>query len=126
MLGETIPINKNLTSNHVVNLGFSFNYNILSLYSEIQWKSGNSIKSNHTEGKYSELLDKEGYLNFDPVFLTNINLRINNLLMGLVFNVRIKNVFNVKYYGQTINAQWGSPVILQDLRRIDAGLEYEI
>ncbi|MBU1094849.1 MAG: TonB-dependent receptor [Bacteroidetes bacterium] len=126
MLGETIPINKNLTSNHVVNLGFSFNYNILSLYSEIQWKSGNSIKSNHTEGKYSELLDKEGYLNFDPVFLTNINLRINQLLMGLVFNVRIKNVFNVKYYGQTINAQWGSPVILQDLRRIDAGLEYEI
>ncbi len=35
---------------------------------------------------------------------------------------RVNNLFNTEYYGQSITANWGSPMILQDLRRFLFGM----
>ena len=118
-------IQDNLVSNHKINIGVTVNYEMFSLYAEGIWSSKKRIKSNHYDTPYSFLLDKDGYLNFDPVFLLNVNLRANDIWQGISFYLRVKNLLDKEYYGQTINAQWGSPMILQDMRRIDAGIDYE-
>jgi outer membrane receptor protein involved in Fe transport len=56
---------------------------------------------------------------------TNPNLRANHLINGINAYLTVKNLLNREYYGQTLNAEWGSPKILQDLRRVTFGIEYE-
>ncbi|OGU35847.1 MAG: hypothetical protein A2068_06110 [Ignavibacteria bacterium GWB2_35_6b] len=118
-------INDNLISNHKINFGVQFTYNKYQIYAEAIWLGEKRIKSFHNSTPYSNLLDSEGYLNFDPVFLLNLNFRINDLYEGMSFYCNIKNALDNEYYGQTINAQWGSPVVLQDMRRINLGIEYD-
>ncbi len=89
-----------------------------------QWNSKRKIKSFHTNTLYANFLDSEGYINFDPTLIVNLNLRINNIWEGFSLFIHAKNFLNKEYYGQTINANWGDPKILQDMRRIDIGLEY--
>ncbi|MBU1679851.1 MAG: TonB-dependent receptor plug domain-containing protein [Bacteroidetes bacterium] len=125
VLNKEIHVNKNHVSNHKIHLGLQYTRGMISCYTELFWLSRKSIKSNHTTGKYAILSDSEGYINFDPVFLANANLRVNNILDGFSIYVRVKNIFDNEYYGQTINAQWGAPVVLQDMRRIDLGFDYE-
>ncbi|MEY1639507.1 hypothetical protein [Tenuifilum osseticum] len=55
--------------------------------------------------------------------MVNVNVKANNIWKGLSGFLHIENLLNTEYYGQTINANWGSPKILQDLRRIDFGIE---
>lgn len=121
---DKINVNDNLVSNHKINLGVSFSHSYFSFYSEAIWLSSKSIKSNHDLSEYSQFLDENGYLNFDSYLLINLNLRLNNIYNSLSLYCRIKNILNTEYYGQTINAHWGSPMILQDLRRIDFGVEF--
>ncbi len=123
--GITQPIADNLIAPHTFNLGLYFQWKRLSIYGGVNWLSKRRIKSFHTTTPYSILLDDEGFLNFDSVLLTNLNIRLNNLYDGLDLYLHIKNLFDSEYYGQTINAAWGSPKILQDLRRIEIGFDYE-
>jgi len=120
---KRIKLNNNLIANHKINLGLTFNYQLLSIYGELIWISDKKIKSNHFLSEYAVLLDENGYLHFNSVMLTNLNIRLNNLFDSLSMYLRIKNLFNHEYYGQTINAHWGSPMVLQDLRRVDFGIE---
>ena len=124
IMNQTVQLHNNLSSDHTINSGLLFKYDKYSLYAGCQWFSERRIKSFHTNTKYSDFLDDEGFLNFDPVFLVNLNLRINNIWEGFSAFARVNNLFNKEYYGQTINANWGSPRILQDLRRIDIGIQY--
>lgn len=117
-------VNNNLTSSHKINFGFLFTYENCQLYAEAVWLGKKRIKSFHDLTAYSVLLDKDGYLNFDPVFMLNLNIRANDLYKGISLYLNIKNALDKEYYGQTINAQWGSPLVLQDMRRINFGLEY--
>ena len=123
--GTAQPIADNLIAPHIVNAGLFYQWKKLSLYSGINWMSKRRIKSFHTTTPYSIFLDEEGFLNFDPVLLMNINLMVNNLYPGLNFYITVKNLLDSEYYGQTINAAWGSPKILQDLRRMEVGFDYE-
>ncbi|KAB2842377.1 MAG: TonB-dependent receptor, partial [Melioribacteraceae bacterium] len=118
-------INDNLISNHKINFGVQFTYGKYQVYAEAIWLGEKRIKSFHNSTPYSNLLDGEGYLNFDPVFLLNLNFRINDLFNGMSLYCNIKNALDKEYYGQTINAQWGSPMVLQDMRRINFGIEYD-
>ena len=120
---KRIKLNNNLIANHKINLGLTFNYKLLSIYGELIWISDKKIKSNHFLSEYAVLLDENGYLLFKSALLTNLNIRLNNLFDSFSMYLRIKNLFNHEYYGQTINAQWGSPMVLQDMRRIDLGIE---
>lgn len=126
ILDEKIDVDKNLISNHKLVLDVIGKIEKLSFYGEMIWRSKKSIKSTHLSDSYAPLLDKNGYLNFDAIFCVNINARYNNIYRGLSVYAKIRNLFDKEYYGQTINAQWGSPLILQDLRRIDLGFEYEL
>lgn len=119
----SINLNDNLIANHKINLGLKYKYKLLSVYGEAIWISDKRIKSNHSLTDYAILLDENGYLNFNSVFLFNVNIRLNELFEAFSTYLRVKNIFNTEYYGQTINAQWGSPMILQDMRRFDLGLE---
>lgn len=118
-------INDNLISNHKVNFNILLTLENFQLYTEAIWSGKKRIKSYHDLTPYSTLLDENGYLNFDPIFLLNINLRANNIYKGISIYLNIKNLLDKEYYGQTINAQWGSPMVLQDKRRINFGLEYD-
>jgi len=118
-----IDLNDNLVANHKINVGIKYNYKLLSIYGEGILISDKRIKSNHAQSEYSIFLDENGYLNFNSVFLFNLNIRLNKLFDSFSTYLRVKNVFNTEYYGQTINAQWGSPMILQDMRRFDLGFE---
>lgn len=119
-----IPVDENLNSEHTVNAGILFNYDLFTLYTGMQWFSKRKIKSHHITTLYAHFLDNDGYLNFDPVFLMNVNLRVNRVHNGLSLFVKITNLLNKEYYGQSITANWGSPKILQNMRRIEAGIEY--
>jgi len=121
---RNIKLNNNLIANHKINLGLIFYYKQLSINGELIWISDKKIKSNHLFSEYAILVDENGYLHFNSVFLTNFNIRLNNLFKSFSMYLRIKNLFDIKYYGQTINAQWGSPMVLQDMRRIDLGIEF--
>lgn len=121
--GERVNLRDNLSSTHTVNLGVRYQYRKVSLYSGLQWYSKRRIKSPHVNTLYSNFVDSEGYINFDPVFLVNVHLLVSNVWQGLSGFVHVENLLNKEYYGQTINANWGSPKILQDLRRIDVGVE---
>ena|GEM_PF-1785029 len=118
-----VRLSNNLISAHTVTSNLFYKYNKLAVAVGIQWYSTRRILSPHVNTLYSSFVDKEGYINFDPVLLVNLNLRVNNIWQGLSGFLHIENLFNAEYYGQTINANWGSPKILQDLRRIDFGIE---
>ncbi len=124
--GKTIRIEDNLVSTHSLNLGINLSYKQFNLNSELRYSSNRRIKSEHNKTAYSTLLNADGYLIFEMPLLVNITLRASGIGDGLNAFVRITNVFNAEYYGQTINAGWGSPKVLQDMRRIDAGIEYEM
>ncbi len=121
----TVDLGNNLIAPHQFFLGLSYRIKKISLYGSLNWLSKRRILSYHTTTQYAEFLDPDGYLNFNPVPLVHLNIRFNQPVKGLSFFVRVKNLLNQKYYGQTINAAWGNPKILQDLRRIDAGIHYE-
>jgi len=119
-----VPVDENLNSTHTLNLGALMKYDRFSLYASAQWFSKRKIKSHHSTTLYSEFLDNEGYLNFDPVLLVNINFRVNKIFNGVSLYSKVTNLLDKEYYGQSITANWGSPKILQNLRRIEAGFEY--
>ncbi len=121
----TVTLRDNLIAPHQFFLGLYYRAKKFSLYGSLNWLSQRRIRSYHTTTQYAEFLDSNGYLNFDPIPLVNLNLRLNRLAEGVSVFLRVKNLFNRKYYGQTINAAWGNPKVLQDLRRIDAGIHYE-
>ncbi len=122
---KQIDLKDNLTSAHTVNLGIGYQYQKISAYAGLQWSSKRRILSPHSNTQYSNLVDSKGYLNFDPVCLVNMNLRANNIWKGISCFVHVENLLNQEYYGQTINANWGSPMILQDMLRIDFGVEFK-
>lgn len=123
-LETIIPVDENLNSTHTVNFGMLLKYEKFSLYTSAQWFSERKIKSHHITTLYSEFLDQQDYLNFDPVMLINCNLRINQIQKGISCFFKVSNLLDKEYYGQSITANWGSPKILQNMRRIEAGLEY--
>ncbi|MBU1101468.1 MAG: TonB-dependent receptor [Bacteroidetes bacterium] len=122
--GRDLELEDNLISSHVLNGGVQYNYRTYYLNLGFNWYSKRRIHSFHSTTNYSFMLDENGYLDFDPVLLINLNLRAANIFDGLSINLHIKNLLNQEYYGQTINATWGSPKILQDLRRIEIGFQY--
>lgn len=122
--GEKVKLKQNLTSEHTFNFGVDFHYSKYSLYVGGQWFSERKIKSFHYNTLYADFLDDQGYLNFDPTLIFNLNLRINDIWKGFSLFIHAKNFLNKEFYGQTINANWGDPKILQDMRRIDFGIEY--
>jgi len=125
MRGNVLKLIDNLTSNHTLNAGVLGKYKKYSFYSGIHWYSKRRIQSNHIGSAYEILLDDKGFLNFDPVLTVDLNLRANHLINGINAYLTVKNLLNREYYGQTLNAEWGSPKILQDLRRVTLGIEYE-
>lgn len=120
---EDIDLKNNLSSTHTVNLNIGYQYRKLSVQTGVQWFSKRKILSPHINTLYSNFVDSDGYLNFDPVLLLNLHLRVNNIWRGFSCFLHVENMLNNEYYGQTINANWGSPKILQDLRRIDFGVD---
>ncbi|GAB4336820.1 MAG: hypothetical protein Kow0037_18570 [Calditrichia bacterium] len=122
---EKIKLSENLIRPHTFNIQVGYRTNKFILSGHLLWQSKTKIRSYHTTTPYRNLLDSEGYLNFKSVALFNLNARIKNILPGFSLFGYVKNLLNTEYYGQTINAAWGSPKILQDLRRITVGLEYE-
>lgn len=121
---KEINVEDNLISPHILNLNLLFKYSKLSLYASVQYLSKRRIQSHHITTLYADLLDDNGYLNFNSAWLTNINLRANKIFNGISLWARVNNLFNTEYYGQSITANWGSPMILQDLRRFLFGIEY--
>ncbi len=122
--GTRTDVEDNLVSNHKITGGILWNPGKISVYSGFIWFSKRRIESNHKETEYAGLLDSEGYLNFGEVFLWNLNIRVNEIFPGINGWLRVNNLLDREYYGQTINATWGTPKILQDMRRIDVGVEY--
>jgi outer membrane receptor for ferrienterochelin and colicin len=121
--GTRVLLSNNLISTHTITSNITYRYHKILLNAGIQWHSSLKILSPHVNTLYSSFVDSNGYINFDPVLLVNLNVRMNNIFKGLSGFLHIENLFNTEYYGQTINANWGSPKILQDLRRIDFGIE---
>ncbi len=123
--GKNILLKDNLTSGHTLNGALQLNYHSYGLYLAGNWSSARRILSHHANSAYANLVDADGYDYFEPVLLVNAHLRANHLAEHLSAFLHIHNLFNTEYYGQTINAEWGSPRILQDLRRITIGVEYQ-
>ncbi len=123
MKGTRVELSSNLVSSHTVTSNVSCRYRKFVFSTGLQWSSRKRILSPHVNTLYSDFIDSQGYLNFEPVLLLNLNLRVNNIWQGLSGFLHVENLLNTEYYGQTINANWGSPKILQDLRRIDFGVE---
>ncbi len=120
---QTIRLSNNLVSKHSLQGSFTYFWEKISITSAFIWQSKRRILSPHINTLYSSFVDADGYINFNPSFIVNMNIRFNDIRNGVSAFLHIKNLFNHEYYGQTINANWGSPKILQDLRRIDVGLE---
>lgn len=123
-VNKEVEVKDNLVSPHVFNLGALYQAGNFSFYASLQYSSERRIKSHHITTLYANLLDNKGYLNFEAALLANINLRINKVLGGISIWGRVTNLFNNHHYGESITANWGSPMILQDLRRILIGMEY--
>ncbi|MEJ5317317.1 MAG: TonB-dependent receptor [Tenuifilum sp.] len=121
--GTRVLLSNNLISTHTITSNLTYRYHKILLNAGIQWYSSRKILSPHVNTLYSNFVDSNGYINFDPVLLVNVNVKANNIWKGLSGFLHIENLLNTEYYGQTINANWGSPKILQDLRRIDFGIE---
>lgn len=117
-------INNNLIPKHSFNTNLSFVKDNFVFNLESHYQSAFNIYSDHRNTLYKTLVDKNGYLNFDPYLIFNFNFRYNKIISQLDFYITVKNLFNIKYYGQAISANWGSPKILQDLRRFTFGVEY--
>lgn len=113
----------NLVSNHTINANISYKSDLISVNLNTNWRSKNRILSAHRFTLYKTLVDNNGYLNFDSVWLWNLHFRLNNIINKLDIYLNIKNLFDKEYYGQTISANWGDPKILQDMRRIDLGFQ---
>ncbi len=124
--GDTIEIRDNLVSSYVANIGAHLKYEIFSLYAHVQWASKRRIRSAHRDTNWAFLLDEEGFLNFPAVTTLNAHFRLNDVYKGLSFFARVRNVLGEEYYGQSITANWGSPHVLQDKRRVMVGLEYRL
>ena len=122
----TVDLSKNLVSTHTLYSSLHFQKQKFSCYLSGFWASARKIKSEHTGTDYEMLVDADGYDYFPAVFLADVNMRVQNIYPGLSVYFTVRNIFNKKYYGQTINAQWGSPKVLQDLRRLTLGLELDI
>jgi len=122
---RTLPLGDNLNSRHTINGALQWNYHNYGLYLAGNWSSARRILSHHAASAYANLVDADGYDYFEPVLLINAHLRVNHLAEHVSAYLHIHNLFNTEYYGQTINAEWGSPRILQDLRRITIGVEYQ-
>lgn len=118
-----VALSNNLVSAHTFTSNLSYKYNKITVAAGIQWYSSRRILSPHINTLYAGFLDSDGYINFDPVLMVNLHIRLNNIWQGVSGFLHIKNLLNTEYYGQTINANWGSPKILQDLRRIDFGID---
>lgn len=118
-----VALNNNLVSAHTLTSNLSYKYNKITVATGIQWYSSRRILSPHINTLYSGFVDSDGYINFDPVLVLNLNIRLNNIWQGVSGFFHVENLLNTEYYGQTINANWGSPKILQDLRRIDFGID---
>ena len=123
--GENIPLEDNLTSRHTVNGALQINYHNYGIYLAGNWASSRRIISHHAQSAYANLVDANGYDYFKPVLLVNAHITANHLAEHLSAYLHIHNLFNTEYYGQTINAEWGSPRILQNLRRITIGVRYQ-
>ncbi len=119
-----VYVKDNLVSPHILNLSVLYKYYNFSVYLSAQYLSKKRIQSHHITTLYSDLLDENGYLNFEPAWLFNVSLRTNKIFNGISLWGRVTNIFNTKYYGESITANWGSPMILQDLRRLLFGIEY--
>ena len=123
---KDIDLADNLTSIHTVYGSVLLKYNKYSLYSGLYWASERKIRSKHLGTEYANLVDENGFDHFPAVFLADCNFRVNDIFKGFSLYLTVHNVFNTEYYGQTINAQWGSPKVLQDLRRITGGIEIDL
>lgn len=124
--GHKKNLNDNLTSEHAVRCRLNLNYKKINIWSGLYWNSERRILSNHNESNYAHLVDKNGYDYFPSVFLADLNFRINEIYKGVAAYLTVRNLFDKEYYGQTINAQWGSPKVLQDLRRITIGMDINL
>lgn len=123
---HTVDLSKNLVSTHTLYTSLHFQRQKFSCYLSGYWASARKIKSQHAGTDYEMLVDADGYDYFPAFFLADMNLRVQEIYPGLSVYFTVRNIFNKTYYGQTINAQWGSPKVLQDLRRMTLGIELDI
>ncbi len=121
---KEVNVKDNLVSPHMINISALYKYYNFSAYLSALYISKKRIQSHHITTLYAKLLDDNGYLNFEPAWLFNASLRLNKIFNGISLWGRVTNIFDTKYYGESITANWGSPMILQDLRRFLLGIEY--